>query len=59
MARILFLIARLLNSVEFGSMFSRAGDDGPEVRELGVSSSSSSLEQVFKMAINMSVTARC
>ena len=44
MARILFLMARRLNSVESGSKLDRGGDAGPDARELGVSSSSSSLE---------------
>jgi hypothetical protein len=57
MARILFLIARRLNSVESGSRLESGGDDGPEANELGVSSSSSSFEQVFRIAMSISVTS--
>src|SRR4051812_24651864 len=54
MARILFLMARRLNSVLSGSKEDRGGEDGPE--ESGVvSSSSSSLEHVLRIAISMSV----
>lgn len=54
MAKILFLIARRLNSVDSGSKVVSGGDDAP-VRELGVSSSSSSFEHVLRIAMSMSV----
>lgn len=54
MARILFLMARRLNS--FGSTsIGIGGDEALGEMEVGVSSSSSSLEQVFRMAMSMSV----
>ena len=52
-ARILFLIARRLNSGSVFSCTGTGGDTGPD--DKGVSSSSSSLEQVLRMAMSMSV----
>ncbi len=57
MARILFLIARRLNSIESGSMEPvMGGETGAEETEDGVVSESSSSEQVLRMASSISVT---
>lgn len=56
MARILFLMARLLNSIDSGSWGLKMGGElGPGDIDVGVSSLSSSSEHVLRMAISMSV----